>query len=138
MGLVLADLTLTIPFSLYVLIDFVKAIPLEFEESAEIDGAGRFKTFLLIVLPLMRPGIIAVGIYSFITAWNEYLYALVFIASENLKVLPVGVAMFADRLYAEWGLIMSAAVFITIPVAILFMFVQKQLIVGLAAGGVKE
>ena len=102
-----------------------------------IDGASRFKIFLDILLPMAIPGIIAVSIFTFILAWNEYLFALVILTKESMKTLPVGIAQFADATSVEWGLIMAASVMATLPILLLFAFPQRFLIQGIGSGGVK-
>ena len=102
-----------------------------------IDGSSRLGAFFDVVLPQALPGIIATGIFTFIWAWNEYLFALVLISDESLKTLPPGIMGFIDATNVNWGLIMAASVLITLPMAIFFMFIQKHLVTGIGAGGVK-
>ncbi|RMF93650.1 MAG: carbohydrate ABC transporter permease [Nitrospinota bacterium] len=136
-GLVLANTTFALPFSLWVLRSFFQGIPLDLEEAAMIDGAGRLGAFWDVVLPQALPGIIATGIFTFIWSWNEYLFALVLISTESLKTLPPGMMNFISATNIDWGLVMAASVLITLPMAIVFMFVQKHLVTGIGAGGVK-
>lgn len=136
-GLVLANTTFALPFSLWVLRTFFQGIPRDFEEAAMLDGAGRLRAFFDVVLPLAVPGIIATGTFTFIWAWNEYLFALVLISTESLRTLPPGMMTFISATNVDWGLVMGASVLITLPMAFLFMFVQKHLIAGIGSGGIK-
>jgi ABC-type glycerol-3-phosphate transport system permease component len=136
-SLVLGYLSITLPFSLWLMWAFLRSIPLEVEEAALIDGASRLQVFRLIVVPLAVPGIVATAIFSFIVAWNDYLIARIFINSITQLPLTVGVMHFFEGTHVDWGLMMAAAVLITLPLAVLFMFVQRQLVVGFGAGAVK-
>ncbi len=136
-SLVLGYLSITLPFSMWLMWAFLKSIPLEVEEAGLIDGASRFQVFRLIVLPLALPGIIATSIFSFIVAWNDYLIARIFMNSIAQLPLTVGVMHFFEGVHVDWGLMMAAAVLITLPLAVLFMFVQRHLVVGFGAGAVK-
>jgi ABC-type glycerol-3-phosphate transport system permease component len=137
-GLALTYVTFTLPFALWMLRSYFDAIPIELEEAAMVDGASRWRTFCLIVLPLALPGMIATSIFSFITAWNEYLFALVFISSDSYRTLPLGIAiLFGGTGMFSWGMLMAASVFVTVPVIIFFVFIQKRLISGYMAGAVK-
>jgi multiple sugar transport system permease protein len=136
-GMIIANTTFCLPFGLWLMRGFFQGIPKELEESGMIDGAGRFKIFLDILLPMAVPGIIAVSIFTFILAWNEYLFALVILTKESMKTLPVGIAQFADATSVEWGLIMAASVMATLPILLLFAFPQRFLIQGFGSGGLK-
>jgi ABC-type glycerol-3-phosphate transport system permease component len=107
------------------------------EEAGLIDGASRFQVFRDIVLPLALPGIIATAIFSFIVSWNDYLIARIFINSISHLPLTVGVMHFFEGVHVDWGLMMASAVLMTLPLSILFMLVQRHLIVGFGAGAVK-
>jgi ABC-type glycerol-3-phosphate transport system permease component len=136
-SLVFGYVSITLPFCMWLMWAFLRSIPLEIEEAGLIDGASRFQVFRLVVLPLAVPGIIATSIFSFIVAWNDYLIARIFINSISHLPLTVGVMHFFEGVHVDWGLMMAAAVMMTLPLAILFMFVQRHLIVGFGAGGVK-
>jgi ABC-type glycerol-3-phosphate transport system permease component len=136
-SLVLGYLSITLPFCMWLMWAFLRSIPLEIEEAGLIDGASRFQVFCRIVVPLAIPGIIATSIFSFIVAWNDYLIARIFINSIAQLPLTVGVMHFFEGVHVDWGLMMAAAVLMTLPLAVLFMFVQRHLIVGFGAGGVK-
>jgi len=136
-GMIIANTTFCLPFGLWLMRGFFQGIPKELEESGMVDGASRFKIFLDILLPMAIPGIIAVSIFTFILAWNEYLFALVIMTKESMKTLPVGIAQFADATSVEWGLIMAASVMATLPILLLFAFPQRFLIQGIGSGGLK-
>ncbi len=137
LGLVLAHTTFALPFCVWLLRSFFRAVPIDIEEAAWIDGAGVARAFVRVVLPLAYPGIIAAGVFVFVLSWNDYLFALIFMVSEAKKTLPVGVSLFVQGASVEWGLIMAGAVLITLPVAVLMTFVQRFLIQGFGAGAVK-
>jgi len=129
----------TLPVSLYMLGNYFRSIPFSIEEAALIDGCTRFETIEKVIIPLSLPAISTVFIYAFMIAWNEYLFASVFLRSyKNLYTLPVGLkALFVSK-NAIWDRIMAASVLTATPVVILFMIVQKNLVSGLTSGGVKE
>ena len=102
-----------------------------------MDGASRPKAVRLIIVPLALPGVIAVSIFTFIVAWNDYLFARVLIGTDNLKTLPVGIQDLYESTITDWGMVMAAGVMITIPALIFFLAVQRYLIAGWGAGGVK-
>jgi len=136
-GLSLTYLVFVLPFTIWTLRGFVAALPVELEEAAMIDGASRLRVFIDIVLPSAAPGIIAAAIFSLIVSWNDFLFARVFINSiENLP-LTVGVMHFFEGTHVDWGLMMASAVLMTVPMAILFMLMQRHLVAGFGAGAVK-
>jgi len=137
LALVLSYTTFCLPFCLWLLRAFFKSIPLELEEAALVDGAHRGKAVWYVVLPLALPGLIAAAIFTFILAWNDFLFALVLITSEELKTLPVGVNDLFNATIVDWGLIMAAGVMITAPTVVFFVAIQRYLIQGWGAGGVK-
>jgi ABC-type glycerol-3-phosphate transport system permease component len=129
--------SITLPFCMWLLWAFFRGIPIELEEAAMIDGASRLRVFVDIVLPSALPGIIAAAIFSLIVSWNDFLFARVFINSiENLP-LTVGVMHFFEGTHVDWGLMMASAVLMTLPMALLFMLMQRHLVAGFGAGAVK-
>jgi arabinogalactan oligomer/maltooligosaccharide transport system permease protein len=136
-ALVLAYSTIAIPFCILMLKGFFDTIPFELEEAARVDGVGVFGTFWRIVIPLSIPGIAVTAFYSFITAWNEFLFARSFLSSREALTLPVGTATFIDAFNQPWALMSAAAVLISVPVMIFFYVAQRYLISGLTTGGVK-
>ena len=136
-GLIAAYPSFTVPFVTWLLMGYFESIPEELEEAAMIDGATRFGAFYRIVLPLSAPGVLAAGLYAFTQAWNEFLYALVFITDGRLRTLPVGLASFITGDVYGWGYLMSGAVLTTLPVIAAYIYLQKYMVDGLTAGGVK-
>ncbi len=136
-SLVLGYISITLPFCLWLMWAFFRGIPIEVEEAGLIDGASRLQVFWDIVLPLALPGIIATSIFSFIVSWNDYLIARIFMNSITQLPLTVGVMHFFEGVHVDWGLMMASAVLMTLPLSILFMLVQRHLIVGFGAGAVK-
>jgi multiple sugar transport system permease protein len=137
LALVLSYTTFCLPFCLWVLRAFFASIPLELEEAALVDGAHRGRAVWHVVLPLALPGLIAAAIFTFILAWNDFLFALVLITSDELKTLPVGVNDLFNATIVDWGMIMAAGVMITVPTVLFFSAVQRYLVQGWGAGGVK-
>jgi multiple sugar transport system permease protein len=136
-GLIAAYPSFTVPFVTWLLMGYFESIPEELEEAAMIDGATRFGAFYRIVLPLSAPGLLAAGLYAFTQAWNEFLYALVFITDGRLRTLPVGLASFITGDVYGWGYLMSGAVLTTLPVIAAYIYLQKYMVEGLTAGSVK-
>ena len=136
-GLVLAYTTFALPFSLWMLRSFFKSIAVDLELAALVDGASRAQAVWYVILPLALPGVIAVSVFTFLVAWNDYLFARVLIASSGLKTLTVGIQDLVDASTTDWALLMAAGVLITLPVFFAFLFLQKYLIAGWGTGGVK-
>jgi ABC-type glycerol-3-phosphate transport system permease component len=136
-ALVLAFTSFCLPFTLWLMRAFFQTIPIELEEAAMVDGAGRLRAVIYVVLPLALPGIIATSIFTFILAWNDYIFTRILISSDELKTLPVGVQDLFHSALIDWGLIMSAGMMITIPALVFFVAVQRYLIRGWGAGAVK-
>ena len=138
-ALILTYMTFTLPFTIWVLSNFFKSLPLELEQAAYVDGATPFQTFYMILLPLTAPGLVTTGLLAFINAWNEFLYAMTFTIDDRTRTVPVAIAMFSgDQLFEiPWGDIMAAAVVVTIPLVILVLVFQQRLVEGLTAGAVK-
>lgn len=136
-ALILSYATFAIPFCILMLKGFFDTIPYELEEAGRVDGLGVFGTFWRIVVPLSVPGLAVTAFFSFITAWNEFLFARSFLTSKEALTLPVGMATFIDPFNQPWGLLTAGSVLITIPVMIVFFIAQRFLISGLSTGGVK-
>lgn len=138
LGMILVYLSFTIPFCSWIMVGFFKTIPLELDEAAIIDGCSRWRVFYNIILPMTLPGIASTAIYSFITAWNEYMFAQVLIISPQLKTVPLGIAELHGYYKILWNDMMAASVIASIPLLIFFIFLQKYFISGLTAGAVKQ
>jgi multiple sugar transport system permease protein len=137
MSLVLTYLTFGLPLSIWLLKGFYDNIPLQLEQAARIDGASRFQAFIRIVMPLSSPGIIATAIYSFILAWNEYVYALTFLNDKSKLTLPVGLQRFFTEYATNWPGLMAASFITSVPVVVLFLILQKYFVRALTEGAVK-
>jgi len=136
-ALILTYPTGMIPFATWLLMGYYRAIPEELEHAAMVDGATRLQAFLRITLPLATPALLAVTLFAFTNAWKEFLFAFVFISSERLMTLPVGLAqpIFGD--VYPWGMLMAASLIISVPVVIFYMYGQRFMVAGLTAGSVK-
>jgi ABC-type glycerol-3-phosphate transport system permease component len=139
-GLVLAYVTFSLPFALWLLTAYFQTIPREIDEAARVDGATHFDVFVRIILPLAAPGIVTASIFAFLAAWNEFTLALVLIQQNELKTLPTGLALFlqggpGDTI--EWGGRMAAGVMVIIPSLVFFLLASGRLTRGLATGAVK-
>jgi len=137
LALIMAYTAFCLPFSLWLLRAFFQSIPLVLEEAALVDGATRFRAVFHVILPLALPGIIATSIFTFILAWNDYIFVRILITSDNLKTLSVGIADLHNATVIDWGMIMSGGMLITIPVLVFFIFIQRYLIAGWGTGAVK-
>lgn len=135
-GVVITYLTFSLPFSIWMMKSYFSAIPIELEEAALIDGCGYVKTLFRIVLPVATPGVIAVGIYSFLVGWEEVLFASV-LTNEATRTISVGLRNYASAQVVYWNEMMAAALTVTVPVVIIFLFLQRYLVMGLMAGSVK-
>ncbi|MFD2793009.1 carbohydrate ABC transporter permease [Promicromonospora vindobonensis] len=137
-GLVVVYVALALPFGIWMLRGFVAAVPIELEEAAYLDGASWGRMFWSVLLPLVAPGLVATSIFSFITAWNEFIFAMTMLggATESYTV-AIGLRSFFGIHSNDWGAIMAASTIITVPVMIFFILVQRRLASGLTAGAVK-
>ena len=126
-GLVLVFQVYTLPYCIWMLYGFVKAVPLEFEEAAEMDGASRFQTLRLVALPLVRTGIAATAIFCIIVAWDEFLFTMLFIRSPGLLTLPLAIANYIGEFETLWGQLMGIGMLATIPIVIFSRIVYRQM-----------
>lgn len=136
-GLVIVYATTAIPFCVWMLKGYFDTIPVDIEESAVIDGASRQTIFLRIILPLAKPAIAITALFSFMTAWNEFILASVFLEAESMYTAPVGLRFFVGGFSSQWGFFAAGSVIVSLPVVILFLYLQKYLVSGLTAGSVK-
>lgn len=137
-SLIITYLTFGLPLSIWLLKGFYDNIPVQLEQAARIDGASRFQAFLRVVMPLSAPGIVATAIYSFILAWNEYVYALTFINDQDKLTAPVGLQRFFTEFVANWPGLMAAAFTMSVPVVVMFLVLQKYFVRALTEGAVKQ
>jgi multiple sugar transport system permease protein len=136
-SLVITYTLVWLPFSVMMMRNFFAAVPPELEEAAMVDGCSRTSALFRVVLPVALPGLIATSIFGFINAWNELIFAVVFINSSQIQTLPVGLSSLIDENRTEYGMILAVAVLALIPSMILFGYIQRYLTTGLAAGAVK-
>ncbi len=136
-GLIFVYLTFAAPLSTWLLMGYFKSIPVELEEQAMVDGATRLQAFFRILLPLTGPGLVAVSVFTFTAAWNELLFALIFVTSPDLQTVPVAISRLITGDVFRWGLIMAGSMLAALPVMILYYLAQRFVVQGLAAGAVK-
>ncbi len=138
-GLILANLLLTLPFTVWMLTTFMRDVPKEIEEAAMVEGAGPLTILRRIFLPLMGPATISTGLLAFMVAWNEFLFALTFTLTDGQRTVPVAIALMTGSSAFElpWGMIMAASVIVTVPIIALVLAFQNRIVAGLTAGAVK-
>jgi stage V sporulation protein SpoVS len=137
-SLVLTYMTFGLPLAIWLLKGFYDNIPIQLEQAARIDGATRLQAFILIVMPLSVPGIIATAIYSFIGAWNEYIYAYTFLSKNEMMTLPVGIQRFFAENTTDWPGLMAASFMMSVPVVVLFLLLQRYFVQALTEGAVRQ
>ena len=135
-SLILSYTTFTIPFSVWLLIGFINDLPASLEEAAMVDGCNRGQAFMKIIFPLLRPSIIATGVYIFMQSWNEYTFAMMF-TNTSTRTIPVALKSLIGQLGVQWDLLTAGGILTIIPVCIMFFFAQKRLVEGLTAGALK-
>ena len=136
-GLIIVYLSFSVPYAVWMLVGFFKTVPLGIEEAARVDGANKFQTFVQVVLPLVMPGIVATAIYTFINAWNEFLYSLILINSTDKMTVSVALKSLQGAEILNWGDMMAASALVVVPSVVFFMFIQNKIAGGMADGAVK-
>ncbi|MFF3172295.1 carbohydrate ABC transporter permease [Streptomyces sp. NPDC057900] len=136
-GLMLADASLGIPFAIVLMRSFMVAIPREVIEAAEVDGAGRFRTFVRVVLPMSRNSLITAGLFSFLYAWSDFMFALTLNTTDDVKPITLGIYQYIGAHVGDWGSVMAASVLSAIPAAVLLVLSQKYIAAGITGGSVK-
>jgi ABC-type glycerol-3-phosphate transport system permease component len=136
-SLILAYVTVTLPVAILMLRGFLARLPTTLEEAAAIDGAGPVRAFFEIIVPLCRPGIVATAVFVLIVTWQEFLFALSFTSTKDMRTLPVGVNDFIGQYGIRYGELMASAVLISLPIVAVFFLLQRQFVAGLTAGAVK-
>lgn len=138
-GLTLADVAMSLPLSVWMLKSFCDGVPKSLDEAARIDGCSRMMTLVKVVVPLMKPGMLAVGIYAFLQSWDDYLISLIIMTKTQMKTLPVGIAeTFLGEFGFDYAGMMTIAVIASLPVLLLFLIFNKHMVAGLTGGAVKE
>lgn len=136
MSLILAYTTFSIPFSVWLLTGYLNDLPISLEEAAMVDGCHRGQAFMRVVIPILIPGILATGVYIFMSAWNEYTFASIFTSQKN-RTIPVALTNLVGAYGVEWDLMTAGGIVTVLPICIMFFFAQKRLVEGLTAGAVK-
>jgi ABC-type glycerol-3-phosphate transport system permease component len=137
LGIVLAYLSISLPFTLWLLRAFFQSFPVDLEHAAWVDGASRLQGLVHVVVPQALPGVIATSVFAFVVVWNDYLFARVLLNERSLMTMPVGLQDMYESTIVDWGLLMSGAVVVTIPAVVFFVAVQRFLIKGWGMGAVK-
>jgi ABC-type glycerol-3-phosphate transport system permease component len=136
-GLILPYLTFAMPLTIWLLVGFFRQLPVDLEEAAFVDGAGRLRALVEIILPLALPGLATTAILTFLYSWNEFLFALSFTLGPERYTVPVAITLFRGQYQVPWGQILAAAVVATAPVAAIVLAAQRHIVAGLTAGAVK-
>jgi multiple sugar transport system permease protein len=136
LALIVGHATFTLPFAIWLMTSYVDGIPIDLDQAAALDGATRWQQMWLVVLPLTLPGVVAVGIYLFISSWNEYLFALM-LAGRDIRTVTVALQSFIGENQIQWGLLMAGGTLVGLPATVLFLLTQRQLVGGLTGGAVK-
>jgi ABC-type glycerol-3-phosphate transport system permease component len=136
-ALIYSNFSFTVPFTVWMLVGYFESIPKELEESAMLDGCNRFGALLRVVLPLAAPGVAATAIFAFVASWSELLFAITFTSQTEMRTLSAGLLYMVGQYEIQWGQLSAGVIISTVPVAILFTYLQRHLIQGLSAGAVK-
>ncbi|GAA3042238.1 carbohydrate ABC transporter permease [Streptosporangium longisporum] len=136
-GLVIAYMTVAVPFCAWMMKSYFDSIPREIDQAGMVDGLTPFGTFWRVILPLARPSLAVTAFYSFMTAWGEVAYATVFMSQEEKRTLGIGLQQFVGQHWSDWGLLTASAVLIAVPAAVVFLLVQRHLVAGLTSGATK-
>lgn len=135
--LILVDISFVLPFCIWMLNSYMDSIPVELEEAAFVDGCNRFSAFWRIILPLMRPGLVAVGTWAFLGAWNEFMFASILTTGPDKAPITVGIAEFFGQFSMNWNAIMAVGTLASLPIMFIFIFLQRYIIQGMTAGSGK-
>ena len=136
-ALIYSNFSFTVPFTVWMLVGYFDSIPRELEESAMIDGCSRFGALCRVILPLAAPGVAATAIFAFVSSWSELLFAITFTSRTEMRTLSAGLLFMVGQYEIQWGQLSAGVIISTLPVAVLFTYLQRHLIRGLAAGAVK-
>lgn len=136
-GLIIPSVIITLPQAIWTLIAFIKTLPYDLEEAAQIDGCNRFMSVIKVILPLAAPGVFTTAILAFITAWNEFMFALILVTRDSMRTVPVAISLFPGQFTVPWGDMAAASVVATVPIVIVVLICQKRIVSGLTSGAVK-
>lgn len=136
-GLIIPSVIITLPMAIWTLIAFIKTLPYDLEEAAQIDGCSRFQSVIKVILPLAAPGVFTTAIIAFITAWNEFMFALILVTKDSMRTVPVAISLFPGQFTVPWGDMAAASVVATVPIVIVVLICQKKIVAGLTSGAVK-
>jgi ABC-type glycerol-3-phosphate transport system permease component len=131
-------IAVSLPFSIYLLVGYLRAVPKSLDEAALLDGASQFQIVWKIIFPIMLPGIVATATYAFLLSWSEYLFAVTLLTQDEMKTMPLALYLYFGENVTEWGNVMAASALTTIPTLLLFLPLQTQMVSGLSAGAVKQ
>ncbi|MFC8943654.1 ABC transporter permease subunit, partial [Streptomyces griseoincarnatus] len=137
-GLILTYMVFTLPYAIIMLTGYLNTIPKELDEAVRVDGAGSLTALWRVLVPVSVPGIVSVGVYTFMIAWNEYLFALTLTRTQDMRTVPIGIQLLMGQHSYEWNEIMAMSILGSIPVLVLFLFFQRYFISGLTSGSVKS
>jgi len=136
-GLILTYMVFTLPYAIIMMTGYFNTLPKELDEAVKVDGAGPLTALLRILVPISIPGLVSVGVYTFMIAWNEFLFALTLTRTENMRTVPIGISLLMGQHSYQWNEMMAMSILGCIPVLILFLFFQRYFIGGMTAGAVK-
>jgi multiple sugar transport system permease protein len=137
-GLILTYMVFTLPYAIIMMTAYFNTLPKELDEAAKIDGANPLKILTRVILPISVPAMVSVGTYTFMIAWNEYLFALTLTRTTDMRTVPIGIQLLMGQMSYEWNEMMAMSVLGAIPILLLFLFFQRYFIGGLTAGGIKN
>ena len=137
-GLIFTYLVFTLPYAIIMMTGYFNTLPRELDEAVRVDGAGSFTALWRVLVPISVPGIVSVGVYTFMIAWNEYLFALTLTRTVDMRTVPIGIQLLMGQHSYEWNEIMAMSILGSIPVLVLFLFFQRYFISGLTSGSVKS
>lgn len=136
-GLIVPSVIITLPMAIWTLIALIEKLPYELEEAAQVDGCNLFQSIVRIILPLTAPGLFTTAIIAFITAWNEFMFALILVTRDEMRTVPVAISMFPGQFTVPWGDMAAASIVATVPIVIVVLICQKKIVAGLTSGAVK-
>lgn len=136
-GLIIVYLSFSVPYAVWLLVGFFQTVPIGIEEAAKIDGANKFQVFVKVVIPIVSPGLVATAIYTFINAWNEFLYSLILINSTEKMTIAVALKALESQEILNWGQMMAASTLVVVPSVVFFIFIQNKISGGLSEGATK-